>query len=121
MLPLRYCLILTTVSTGTILCSARQDAILPLRSPIKGSDGSTINEVFVPKNTTVIIGIRTLNTDPLIWGPDAAEWKPERWLSPLPESVINARIPGVYSNMYVSSRTSVFIHMRIGYYVLHSG
>ncbi|KAI0039847.1 hypothetical protein FA95DRAFT_1503644, partial [Auriscalpium vulgare] len=33
-----------------------------------------------------------------IWGPDAEEWKPERWLAPLPKTVEEARIPGIYSN-----------------------
>ncbi|KAH9950796.1 hypothetical protein B0H21DRAFT_681895, partial [Amylocystis lapponica] len=27
------------------------------------------------------------------------EWKPERWLSPLPSTVTEARVPGVYSNL----------------------
>jgi len=26
-------------------------------------------------------------------GEDAAEWKPDRWLSPLPSSVTDARVP----------------------------
>lgn len=80
---------------------ARKDAILPLSTPFTGIDSNTISEIVVPKNTTILIGIRAVNTSTEIWGPDAAEWKPERWLSPLPESVTNARIPGVYSNMYV--------------------
>ena len=42
-----------------------------------------------------------LNVDPAIWGADAHEWRPERWLEPLPESVAAAKIPGVYSNSYV--------------------
>lgn len=35
-----------------------------------------------------------------MWGPDALEFKPERWLSPLPESVVITHLPSVYSNMY---------------------
>ncbi|KAJ2915661.1 hypothetical protein MD484_g4746, partial [Candolleomyces efflorescens] len=27
------------------------------------------------------------------------EWKPERWLSPLPDTVPDARVPGIYSHM----------------------
>jgi len=57
-----------------------------------------MQEIFVPKGTNVLVNLDGLNTDPSIWGDDCYEWKPERWLSPLPESVINARIPGVYSN-----------------------
>ncbi|EIM90577.1 cytochrome P450 [Stereum hirsutum FP-91666 SS1] len=78
---------------------ARSDAILPLGSPVKCNDGRTITEIFVPKGTSILINIPAVNTDPGTWGPDAAEWKPERWLSPLPETVADARIPGVYSNM----------------------
>lgn len=37
-----------------------------------------------------------------LWGEDADEWKPERWLSPLPDAVLNANIPGVFPNLYVS-------------------
>ena len=37
-----------------------------------------------------------------MWGEDALEWKPERWLAPLPSTVADAKIPGVYSNLYVS-------------------
>ena len=39
------------------------------------------------------------NNDKAIWGEDAREWKPERWLTPLPAAVEDARIPGVYGNL----------------------
>ena len=40
-----------------------------------------------------------LNRSKAIWGEDAEEWKPERWLSPLPESVAEAKVPRIYSNL----------------------
>jgi len=46
----------------------------------------------------VYVQINNLNRDPSIWGADAAEWKPERWLEPLPESVANANIQSLYAN-----------------------
>lgn len=73
--------------------------VLPLANPIRGLNGKWISEIFVPKGTRIIVGIRACNRNKDLWGEDALEWKPERWLSPLPGSVTEARIPGVYSNM----------------------
>ncbi|KAI9057203.1 cytochrome P450 [Trametes sanguinea] len=77
----------------------RQDAVLPLAKPIRGLDGTLINEVFLPKGTTVCAGLLNCNRNKALWGEDAYEWKPERWLSPLPSAVTEAKIPGVYSNL----------------------
>ncbi|OCH89968.1 cytochrome P450 [Obba rivulosa] len=79
--------------------TAREDMVLPLSGPIRGRDGDMINEIPIPKNTDVYIGILQSNRNSALWGPDAAEWKPERWLSPLPEAIVNAHIPGVYANL----------------------
>ena len=72
---------------------------MPLMWPIKGVDGTDINEIAVPKDTDVIISVFGANRDKRIWGPDAEEWKPERWLQPLPQSVADAHMPGVYASM----------------------
>ena len=58
-----------------------------------------ISEIPVPKGTDIFLGIQACNTNKALWGDDALEWKPERWLSPLPETLSQARIPGVYSNL----------------------
>ena len=50
----------------------------------------------------VVVGAAAVNRDPAIWGPDADQWIPERWFKPLPETVIDACLPGVYSHMFVS-------------------
>lgn len=57
-----------------------------------------MDSISVPKGTTILISILSGNRNKDLWGEDALEWKPERWLSPLPNSVTEARIPGVYSN-----------------------
>lgn len=72
---------------------------MPLSEPIHGLDGQVIKEIFVPKDTYVTIAIRACNRNKALWGEDALEWKPERWLSPLPETIANAHVPGVYSNL----------------------
>ncbi|KAI0318192.1 cytochrome P450 [Amylostereum chailletii] len=77
---------------------AQQDAILPLTTPLTGTDGRPLPALIIPKSATVIVNILGVNHDTDIWGADAREWKPERWLAPLPESVARARVPGVYAN-----------------------
>ncbi|KAI9458421.1 cytochrome P450 [Lactarius psammicola] len=81
-----------------VMRTARSDVMLPLSSPIHDVNGSEIHEIFVPNNTNVFVQMYNLNRDPSIWGPDAAEWKPERWSAPLPEGVSKANIQGVYAN-----------------------
>ncbi|KXN82785.1 Cytochrome P450 3A16 [Leucoagaricus sp. SymC.cos] len=79
--------------------TVRKDMVLPLSKPVVGSDGKEISEIVVPNGTNIIISILGSNTNPDLWGTDALEWKPERWLSPLPSSVTDAHIPGIYSHL----------------------
>ncbi|KIJ98230.1 hypothetical protein K443DRAFT_104277 [Laccaria amethystina LaAM-08-1] len=79
--------------------TTRANIVMPLSNSIKGLDGKEINEILIPKNTNVIMSIIEANRHVEIWGPDCLEWIPERWLSPLPSSVTDARIPGIYSHM----------------------
>ncbi|KAI0251708.1 cytochrome P450 [Lactifluus subvellereus] len=81
-----------------VMRTARSDVVLPLSTPIHGANGRSIHEVFIPGDTNVFLHIYNLNRDPSIWGDDATEWKPERWLAPLPETVAEANIQGVYAN-----------------------
>ncbi|KAJ3550674.1 hypothetical protein NMY22_g305 [Coprinellus aureogranulatus] len=82
-----------------VVRQAKKDAILPLATPITTTDGRKITEVPIAKDTLIFVSLHSCNRDPLIWGSDAEEWKPERWLDPLPSSVTDARVPGVYSNL----------------------
>ena len=73
--------------------------------PVKSADGkSEIHEIPIRKNTDILISILNANRCKAVWGEAAYVWKPERWLSPLPETVTEAKIPGVYSNLYVHRR-----------------
>ncbi|KAA1478305.1 cytochrome P450 [Dentipellis sp. KUC8613] len=78
--------------------TTRADVILPVGTPLTGTDGRTMREIPIAANTDVIISILGVNRSAAIWGADAHEWRPARWLAPLPESVVEARVPGVYSN-----------------------
>ncbi|KAJ3786493.1 cytochrome P450 [Lentinula aff. detonsa] len=80
-----------------------QDAVVPLSKPIIGNDGTQIREIAVPRGTTIFISMYNANRNEDLWGPDANEWKPERWLSSLPEAIIEAHIPGIYAHQMTFS------------------
>ncbi|XP_006462833.1 hypothetical protein AGABI2DRAFT_179442 [Agaricus bisporus var. bisporus H97] len=74
-----------------------KDTVLPFSKPILDSTGKEITETFLQKGTKILISLLGANTNPDIWGSDSYEWKPERWLDSLPDTVAGA--PGVYSHM----------------------
>ena len=82
---------LTSNDTG----SATPDTVLPLSRHIHGRTGSLITELPVTAGTEVFIGIQGCNTSKEFWGEDALEWNPDRWLSPLPDTIAEAGMPGV--------------------------
>ena len=58
-----------------------------------------VTQLPIPKDTHITINIMGCNRNPKLWGEDADEWKPERWLQPMRDEVVQAKIPGVYSNL----------------------
>ncbi|KAL1946273.1 hypothetical protein VTO73DRAFT_15400 [Trametes versicolor] len=78
---------------------ASEDTVIPLSHPIRATDGTLLHEIAVPRGTNIFVGIQACNRNEALWGADADEWKPERWLAPLPAPVESAAISGVYSNM----------------------
>jgi len=42
---------------------------------------TSIGDQFVPKGTELVVSIWGVNREPSIWGPDAGEFKPSRWIS----------------------------------------
>ncbi len=76
-----------------------KDTVIPLATPVRGRDGAIMNELAISRGTALILHYQAMNDAPELWGDDAHEWKPERWLSPLPKAVEDAHIPGVYSNL----------------------
>lgn len=83
-------------------CRTTKDTVLPLSEPICARDGTLLHEVAVPRGTTALISVRACNRNKALWGEDAEEWKPERWLQPLRLELEKATVPGVYSNLYAS-------------------
>lgn len=86
----------------------RQDIVLPLSNPITGKDGKKMGEILVPSGTMAVASLLRANREPSIWGSDSYEWKPERFLAPLPPSVAGARYPAVYANImtFIGGRRS---------------
>ena len=83
-----------------LLPSALKDVILPLGTPCKSADGlQEVDHIPIRKGQNLIIAFGAVNRLKSVWGEDACEWKPERWLKPLPSSVTDARIAGVYSSL----------------------
>ena len=80
-------------------CRAYKDVTVSVSSPITGTDGSQITEIFIPRDTDVFVNVYNSNRNKALWGDDADQWKPERWLNPLPSTLTEARIPGVYSHL----------------------
>ncbi|KAF9482949.1 cytochrome P450 [Pholiota conissans] len=78
--------------------SAVRDIVLPYsRAPDGISDMASVR---VPSGTIVFVDIAGSNSLTSVWGEDAGEWKPERWLEGN-SGVKNSglRLPGVYSGM----------------------
>ena len=68
--------------------------------PIRSMDGNhIISQVALEPNTDAIISVVGYNRNKDVWGPDAEEWIPERWLKPTADSVIEANLPAVFANM----------------------
>ena len=54
---------------------------VPLILRVAARDTSIIGQ-FVPKGTTIILAPWAINMSTDLWGPDAAEFNPERWMGP---------------------------------------
>jgi len=61
------------------LREAAHDDVIPLGTPVITPSGETISSVAIAKGTTIFAPIRCINRSEALWGPDAKEFKPERW------------------------------------------
>ncbi|KAG8891502.1 hypothetical protein FRC00_013595 [Tulasnella sp. 408] len=78
--------------------SAGQDTSIPVGTPYIDKKGVERTEISVGAREEIVIPISLINRDKEIWGEDAEEFKPERWLegNTHPRS---SEIPGVFSSI----------------------
>lgn len=74
---------------------ATVDDEIPLSQPVTDVYGNIHHSIRIQKGQNVMIPISAVNLYKPIWGEDAEEFKPDRWLSP-PQA--SSAIPGVWSN-----------------------
>ncbi|KAG6856810.1 hypothetical protein H0H87_000509 [Tephrocybe sp. NHM501043] len=100
-LPLLDAVIKETLRLYPPVPFVRRTAIKERTIPYSDVDGDLHpSTVTIPAGTTLFVGIAGSNRLESVWGPDAKEWKPERWLTDaVPASKSQARLPGVYSGM----------------------
>ncbi|KZV60942.1 cytochrome P450 [Peniophora sp. CONT] len=74
---------------------AGQDDILPLADPITTKSGNLVTSIPVRRGQVIDIRISAYNRNPAIWGADAGEWNPERFM----DSDKNTVSLGSFSNL----------------------
>ncbi|KAJ7060891.1 cytochrome P450 [Mycena amicta] len=78
---------------------AMEDTVLPLSAAWTDASGREWHALPVRKGDVLRVPIELMNRDKDVWGPDADEFRPDRWLDEgrLPDVVGN--MPGVWSNI----------------------
>ncbi|KAJ6528686.1 cytochrome P450 [Mycena vulgaris] len=74
--------------------TALSDDVLPFGVGFVDGHGTVHDALRIPAGTTILMSIGELNRDPRVWGSDAKEFIPERWESPITNT-----IPGVWGHM----------------------
>ncbi|EIN04552.1 cytochrome P450 [Punctularia strigosozonata HHB-11173 SS5] len=78
---------------------AMKDEVIPVSEPYTDKDGNVHHEIRVNKGDYIQIPIVAVNRASHIWGSDAHEFKPERWLEPSAMPEAPSHNPGVWGNM----------------------
>lgn len=59
---------------------AAQDDVIPLSKPVRTRSGKLVDHISVAKGTYLSVSVPCMNRSMTLWGPDAKEFKPERWI-----------------------------------------
>ncbi|OBZ66782.1 GDP-L-fucose synthase [Grifola frondosa] len=66
--------------TRIMLRQAASDDVIPLSAPVQTASGKFVDSISVSKGQAVTVPIGCINRSETIWGADAKEFVPERWL-----------------------------------------
>ncbi|KAJ6538080.1 cytochrome P450 [Mycena capillaripes] len=75
---------------------AIQDTVIPLTGAIQTSTGELINRIVVPKGQVVSMAIASYHRLETLWGEDAHEFRPSRWLD---GTAYQGQALGPYANL----------------------
>ncbi|KAF8545928.1 cytochrome P450 [Imleria badia] len=59
---------------------AAVDHVIPLSKPVHTRSGKLVDHISVAKGAYVSVSALSINRSTAFWGPDAKEFKPERWI-----------------------------------------
>ncbi|WWC72890.1 uncharacterized protein I206_106854 [Kwoniella pini CBS 10737] len=77
---------------------AMENTVIPLSTPVKGRDGKMIESVNLPKGAMMMIPILNVNKLEQVWGPDADQFNPDRFLKS-DSSSNDISVGGVWGNL----------------------
>ncbi|OAX33610.1 cytochrome P450, partial [Rhizopogon vinicolor AM-OR11-026] len=77
---------------------ASADDVIPLSEPVCTASGKMTESISVAKGTFISIPIAAINRSTSIWGPDAKQFKPDRWLT---EDGINGKAKEVQGHRHL--------------------
>ncbi|KAK0460771.1 cytochrome P450 [Armillaria novae-zelandiae] len=80
----------------TLMRRAVQDECLPLSEPIITRDGKVLKYIPIPKGQTLLCSIYTYNRLPSIWGSEAGQWNPNRFMDDRTKPPASL---GIYANL----------------------
>ncbi|EIW53608.1 cytochrome P450 [Trametes versicolor FP-101664 SS1] len=80
----------------TTMRVATKDDVIPISEPFVDRHGKVQDSIHISKGSPIIIPVLSLNRSTELWGADALEFKPERWIDP-PETI--SGIPGVWGHI----------------------
>ncbi|KAG8696912.1 cytochrome P450-dit2 [Ceratobasidium sp. 395] len=85
---------------SSIVRQSQVDTIIPLEYPVETPTGK-VTSIPIKKGTRVVMNIVMANRYDKVWGEQADQFRPERWIGNKLDEVTEpgAHLPGVYSSM----------------------